>query len=403
MKIAIVIDSVPSYRRDFYRRLLSDPDIELTVFCQSHVKGFNLSLIHKELGDNFIEVPFVSTGNHSAVWQRLPVGRLWREFDAYFFLGNPRIVSSLVWGTLFRALGRKVIIWGQAHTAGANPTTEAIRLAWWKLFRNHLVYTDAEVDYLRERGFGSRHVVGMNNGLDQDLIEAAKGRWPDEKLAAWARDKGLSGKTVLLSCARLVEKNRFDQMIDSLPALAARHEDLVWCVIGTGDQDASLRERAEQKGVADHIVWVGELYGEDDLAPWFLSSRLLVHPGAIGLTLMHGFGYGLPVITHDNLAFQMPEIAAFEDGVNGALFRENDPESLLGLQVLGSLPLHPDGLESPPFENDPFGVDHEETGGIFVGLLPVRVKTAGVNTHFYGNLVVPRVLNAECPVGALAG
>ena len=313
----------------FYQRVLASPDIELTVYCQSQVKGFNLQLIHKELGENFIEVPFFSTGSHSAAWQRLPVRHLWKNFDVYFFYGNPRVLSSVVWATLFRLLGKKVIIWGQAHTAGANSTTEAIRLTWWRLFRNQFVYTDAEVDYLRQRRFEKQRIFGMSNGLDQNHIEKVKGQWDAARLASWQDKKDLSGRTVILSCARLIEKNCFHLMIDSLPGLVERKPDLTWCIIGSGSEQASLLHRAEQLGVADHIVWVGELYGEEELAPWFMSSRLLVHPGAIGLTLMHGFGYGLPVITHDNTDLQMPEIAAFENGINGCYFKENDITSLL--------------------------------------------------------------------------
>jgi glycosyltransferase involved in cell wall biosynthesis len=335
LRIAVVIDSVPSYRRGFYESLLSSADIELTVFCQSEVKGFNLNLIHKELGENFIEVPFVSSDTHSWAWQRLPIRRLWNDFDVYFIHGNPRIISSVVWGTLFRLFGRKIVIFGQGHTAGANPTTEAIRLRWWKLFRSFLVYTDAEVEYLRERGFGDRKLVGMNNGLDQEKIELASSGWPANRLSAWQHERGLQGRTVLLSCARLIDKNRFDQMILALPGLVSVIPDLVWCVIGTGSEKEALVRAADEQGVADRIVWAGEIYGEDELAPWFLSSSLLIHPGAIGLTLMHAFGYGVPVVTHDNLEFQMPEIAAFEDGINGRYFIENDIASLQ--ETIGAL------------------------------------------------------------------
>jgi glycosyltransferase involved in cell wall biosynthesis len=324
MRVAVVIDSVPNYRRGFYRRVLASSDVDLTVYCQSQIKGFNLQLIHKELGANFIEVPFISTGNHSVAWQRLPVRHLWKNFDVYFFHGNPRIVSTLVWATLFRLLGKKVIIWGQAHTAGANAATEAIRLVWWRL-----VYTEAEVEYLRQRRFHKQRIVGMSNGLDQNHIERVKESWDTARLTAWQEKNGLTGKTVILSCARLIEKNCFHLMIEGLPRLVETRPDLLWCVIGNGSAQAELNRKAKQLGVADHIVWVGELYGEEDLAPWFMSSRFLVHPGAIGLTLMHAFGYGLPVVTHDNIDFQMPEIAAFEDGVNGCYFRENDTASLL--------------------------------------------------------------------------
>jgi glycosyltransferase involved in cell wall biosynthesis len=102
----------------------------------------------------------------------------------------------------------------------------------------------------------------------------------------------------------------------------------MWCVIGTGQESENLREQARKAGLDDHILWIGEVYDEHELAPWFLSSTVLVHPGAIGLTLMHAFGYGIPVVTHDDFEFQMPEIAAFEDGINGLLFANNNAAEL---------------------------------------------------------------------------
>ena len=342
MRVAVVIDSVPSYRRGFYERLLENPEIDLTVYCQSHVRGFNLRLIHRELGEHFVEVPFVSTGRHQAAWQWLPVRHLLKNFDVYYFHGNPRIVSTLVWATLFRLIGRKVVIWGQAHTAGANPATESIRHAWWRLFRNFLVYTDAEIDYLRGRGFGNKRIRSMNNGLNQRDIDAVKAGWPAERLTAWQREQNLDDRPVLLSCARLISKNRFELMLDALPALAAGDDRIVWAIVGSGEEESSLRSKAADLGVLDRIRWAGEIYDESALAPWFLSSQFLVHPGAIGLTLMHAFGYGLPVVTHDDMDFQMPEIAAFEDGVNGRLFRKGDSKSLA--MTIASLQQDPSAL-----------------------------------------------------------
>lgn len=328
MRVCIVIDSVPGYRRGLYERLLANDEIELTVYCQSAVRGFNLQLIHKELGDRFIEVPFISTSGHTVAWQKLPIRRMWQDFDVYFFLGNPRILSTVVWATLFRLFGKKVVIWGQAHTAGSNPTTEAIRLAWWRIFKDFLVYTDSDVVYLRDRGFGRHRMTGMNNGLDQDVLESVKRLWTTEKLSQWRNEQHLNGKKVILSCARLIQKNRFDLVLRSMPDLLRAHPNLVWCVIGNGNQREQLASLAERYEVSNNVVWVGELYDEAELAPWFLSSEFLVHPGAIGLTLMHAFGYGLPVITHDNAEFHMPEIAAFENGLNGLQFEQNNDQNL---------------------------------------------------------------------------
>jgi glycosyltransferase involved in cell wall biosynthesis len=333
MKVAVIVDSVPSYRKGFYEKLLRHPDIELTVYCQSHIKGFNLKLVHNELGNSFVEVPFYSMDRHRCVWQRLPIKKLWKDFEVYFFVGNPRIVSTLFYATAFRALGKSVVIWGQAHTAGANSRTESLRLRWWNLFKNLLTYTDSEVEYLRQRGFRQENIAGMNNGLDQDAIEIAISRWPDQQLREWQSAKGVSSHTVVLSCARLEEKNQFSLMIDALPLIVKSCPDFLWCVIGVGRESENLRKQAATASVEDHILWIGEVYDEYDLAPWFLSSRVLVHPGAIGLTLMHAFGYGVPVVTHDDFEFQMPEIAAFEDGINGLLFANNNVAELAATVV----------------------------------------------------------------------
>jgi len=76
------------------------------------------------------------------------------------------------------------------------------------------------------------------------------------------------------------------------------------------------------------VRFVGELYDEENLAPWFLSAQALVHPGAIGLSLLHAFGYGLPVVTNGNAAWHGPEFAAFENGLTGRTFREGDADDL---------------------------------------------------------------------------
>ena len=64
----------------------------------------------------------------------------------------------------------------------------------------------------------------------------------------------------------------------------------------------------------DSIRWLGALYEQEVMAPWFLSAKVFVYPGYIGLSIMHAMGYGLPVITHDNMDNQSPEVAALRNG-----------------------------------------------------------------------------------------
>jgi glycosyltransferase involved in cell wall biosynthesis len=225
-------------------------------------------------------------------------------------------------------MGRPVILWGQGHTAGASPWLERIRLAWWRWFAFILVYTDREVEELRAKGFRSQCIFSANNGLDQDVIEAAARPWDAVALDRWRREQSLAGRATILSCARLDPKNRFADAIAALRVVVARRSDVIWCVIGGGPERAALERQAQEQGLGDHVRWLGAIYDESALAPWFLSAHALIHPAAIGLSLLHAYGYGLPVITHDNAGAHGPEIAALSP-LNAALcFPEGDAAAL---------------------------------------------------------------------------
>ena len=326
-RIAIVTNVMPLYREAFYSKLFSLSNFKTTVFCQESIKGQNLELCHKQLYSNVNIVKSLGLSREKLVWQFLPIFSLIREFDYIVILGNPRIISNVFWSILFRLSGKEVAIWGQAHTANANYISEVIRLFWWRNFNNILVYTDKEVAYLRDRNFTSRNILSMNNGLDQEAIESEKKNWPSHILTKWQHSENVYGKIILLSCARLEEKNEFEFIIKILPRLIRMYPSLVWCVIGEGIQRDYLRKLANEHGVDKSIFWLGKIYEESCLAPWFLSATLMVHPGAIGLSLLHSFGYGLPVVTHDQASAHMPEFSAIEDNVNSLTYIKGSLES----------------------------------------------------------------------------
>lgn len=324
IRVAVITNVIPNYREDFFRRVFADDVTETTVFCQETIPGMNLEIVNGKFPNNVVEVRHWGLAKEKLSWQRLPVRRLWTKYDVCVFIGNPRVISTVLWATIFHLLRKPVVIWGQVHTAGAAGITTGIRLRWWRLFDYFFVYTDAEVAELKGHGFNEKTIVAMNNGLDQRVIEDAKSPWSSARLADWKQEKGLVDKVVLLSCSRLEPKNRLDLVIRALPELKSMYPNIVWCVVGDGVAKDELQTLGEQLGVTSEIRWIGALYDETQLAPWFLSANLFVHPGAIGLSLLHAFGYGVPVVTHNTRIHHMPEISALVDGENGKMFREGD-------------------------------------------------------------------------------
>jgi glycosyltransferase involved in cell wall biosynthesis len=346
-RIAVITNVIPSYRAPFYDRVVAAIGDKLRIYCQTSIPGMNLHVCHQQFVNNVRKVRCWSTYREKIAWQWLPLVQLLREHDVYVFTGNPRILSTLVLATLLRLIGRPVVIWGQLHTAGAKPCTEKLRLLWWRMFRHILLYTDAEALKMRKLNLRRHNVIGINNGLDQQRIDAEKNRWDAHRLAIWQKNHDLNSRTVLLSCARLEPKNQFSIMLEALADLVKTQSDLLWVVIGDGSEREYLQKKSVEKGLENHILWLGALHDEEDLAPWFLTAKIFVHPGAIGLSLMHAFGYGLPVVTHYDANRHMPEFSAMPEEAITFCFEPDSSAALaISIQSLLSKPTIRDQLSS---------------------------------------------------------
>lgn len=329
VRVAVITNVVPSYRLDFYRRLFEFDDLEVTVFSHATAGSSNLSLVHERLGQRWVEVRYVGMESEKLGFQLLPIRRLLSAFDVYVVYGNPRILSNVLLSIGLRILGRRVVVWGQGKTFSGSGLMERLRLMWWRLMTGVLVYTEMRAEIVSRALSARVPVWSINNGLATEQIVAHRARWSADDLRAWRIQNGTEGRRIVLSVARLVPKNRFDLGLLAVAELCKTEPEMLWVIIGTGPEERALKDGAKHLNIAHCVKWLGEVYSESELAPWFLSARLLLHPGAIGLSLMHAFLYGRPVVTHGNSARQMPEFDVFVDGKSGVLFKEGDLKDLI--------------------------------------------------------------------------
>jgi glycosyltransferase involved in cell wall biosynthesis len=330
--IAILTNVIPAYREGFYDRLFSNENLSVKVYCQERVPGINYKTIHNKYPKNVILVKFIAAKHEKIVWQFLPFIKIMKEADVIFIDGNPRIVSQALFATFLRLIGRKVVVWSMVHSFRNNKSTENIRHFWLRLFKFHFVYNDADIIALQEMGFTNKKLVAMNNGLDQKKIDKIIGDWSYNTLKEWQDKNNLTNRTVILSSGRLVSP-KYDLMLEALPLLIIQYPDILWCVIGDGSDRIKMEQTAHEKNLSNNILFVGELFDEEKLAPWFLSAKLFIHPCAIGLSIMHAFGYGLPIITHNNHAEHGPEYIAFKEGLTGYNYDNGNIKSLVSIII----------------------------------------------------------------------
>ncbi|MBZ4043047.1 glycosyltransferase [Flavobacterium hibisci] len=84
----------------------------------------------------------------------------------------------------------------------------------------------------------------------------------------------------------------------------------------------------KKKKLEKNISFLGAIYDEEINSHALMYADLCVTPGEVGLTAIHSLSYGTPVISHDNLNLQMPEVESIIKGVNGDLYKYNSIESL---------------------------------------------------------------------------
>ncbi len=329
IRVLIIQPVIAHYRIPLFEGLSRVPGFDLRLLASRTLAGFPESVASP---------PAWADTSHRAFhigdqlyWQRgLKVPRAFEAGDVLVIDGNPRFLSNVPLLLDARRRGVGVVSWGH----GWSPTSKAwraqIRYRYMERADIVLVYTDEEVQKLTAQRPWRVPLRASNNAIDETRFAAAAAAWTAADLATFEREKDLVGRNVLLFCGRLRLKpsTELDVAIRALAHSKERGEEYVLAIVGSGEGEEPLRRLSAQLGV-DHLLrWAGAQYAERDLAPWFLSARCFVYPGAIGLSLLHAFGYGLPTITHDARRLQPPEIAALRDGGNGLLFKRGDPIDL---------------------------------------------------------------------------
>lgn len=140
---------------------------------------------------------------------------------------------------------------------------------------------------------------------------------------------GLEGKRVLMTMCRLDARQRhkgIDEVIEILPRLLERHEDLVFLVVGGGDDFPRLEEKAARWAGAGHVVFTG----------WIDEKEKADHLRLADAFTLAGHGDGFGIVLLEAMACGIPVVASSLDGtceaiLGGRLGQVADPRDKEGL------------------------------------------------------------------------
>lgn len=333
LRVTVVQPTLARYRLAIWREMASRPDVSLRLWYGNH------GTLKNAEPDGFSgeEKPL-------RVWRLGGQEVLWHAAQVEAVKSADTDVAVLSWGTRYlslgpalrvaRRIGKPTVLWGHGYSKNDSWLRVALRDRIAKLATVLLFYDERTAANAIESGWPAEQVFVAPNAIDQAPIAAARDAWRSdaEALQAFQTEHELNGREVLLFVSRFVPENRLDLLIDAVDQLRQNRPNVLAALVGGGGEEDRMRELAARRKLDDHVRFLGPIYDEQQLAPWFLSARAFVYPAAIGLSLLHAFGYGLPVVTDDNVAGQNPEIVAYqpEPGPqqNGLSYRAGDAAAL---------------------------------------------------------------------------
>lgn len=112
---------------------------------------------------------------------------------------------------------------------------------------------------------------------------------------------GLKGKKILMTMGRLVSAERhkgFDEVLEILPRLIRRDANLMYLVVGGGNDKKRLEEKAIALGIRDHVVFT-DLIPEKEKSDYFRLADVYVMPSrgeGFGFVFLEAMACGIPVI-----------------------------------------------------------------------------------------------------------
>jgi glycosyltransferase involved in cell wall biosynthesis len=315
---------LPPYRLPLFQRLSVSGAFTITFAYGHALKGRALDSIIDPPGLSVVPVRNLYGGREGQVIYQHGMLALLRsgKYDVVIAEFNPRIVSNVLACIYARYLQVRFIWWGQGLSPRSTVTRTRLRRWLAQLADANIFYTSDQADRFVSMGVPRQKVFVALNSIDTEEIDRLAQLWPQGE------------RNRIMYIGRLIPEKKVDLLIHGF-ARAHPHlkPETKLTIIGDGPERAKLEHLSTQFGLTDRVEFVGAIYQQERLAPWFNDAWVSVSPGYIGLSAIHSLAYGVPMIVAQGEPHS-PEVTALEDGVNAVFFPSDDVEELAQRLIL---------------------------------------------------------------------
>jgi glycosyltransferase involved in cell wall biosynthesis len=286
--------------------------LSIKLMHYNELTGFKKELKNLKLAGNFY-------------WQRNAVQLALKPYKKYIITGEPHCLSTWCILLIARITGKKTFLWTHGWYGNESKIKRLIKKIFFGLSSKVLLYGDYAKDLMIKEGFPADKLIPIYNSLDYSTQCKIRETLSETNIY---REQFLNQFPVLLYIGRIQKNKKLDLLIEAISVLYSRGVFCNLIIIGEEAERTNIYELVDRNKLGRFVWFYGPCYDEKKLGELIYNANLCVVPGDIGLTVMHSFVYGTPVITHNNYSKHGPEFEAIREGVTGAFFKENSVDDL---------------------------------------------------------------------------
>ena len=262
---------------------------------------------------------------YSFYWQKGIVKLALKKYQTYIITGEFYCLSTWLLLLLCKLRRKQTLLWTHGWYGRESKLKKIVKKIFLDLSSDILLYGEYAKRLMIEEGYDANKLHVIANSLSYDAqLEIRK------KLVVTNiyKEHFRNDNPTLIFVGRLTKVKKIDLLIAAIEKLHVKGFDVNLVLVGDIMEEFPVEKILYDKHLCDKIWLYGCCYDENKLGELLYNATVCVSPGNVGLTAIHAFTYGCPVITHNNFANQMPEFEVITPNVTGDFFKENDFESL---------------------------------------------------------------------------
>jgi len=335
IRVLVVQQINRAYRVPLLKRLSEQPDIKLTMIHGTNppvqAGDAGISIATDPLPFSTISGPIsgIRWNGREVLWFGLALKTIKREFfDIVITDHYTRLLSIWPMQTIQHQRNAGFILWGIGFHQHPTPWIDKIRSLMVKRTDALLLYSEKESKRYQEMGVPREKCFVTQNTVDIEGIDAGVASATNARIQECRQEVGSVEGPLLMHIGRLAKNKRLDLLLCALPNLQKKWPKIQLALIGEGPELEALHKLAHELSVSGIVHFLGPITDHKLLAPWILSSDLIVAPAQIGLLAPMSLAYGKTLVISDVSEHHGPEVQACIPGQTGMNYKYEDVENL---------------------------------------------------------------------------